>query len=245
VNRSPSRLAALLTTAILVATACESGSILPGNTPAAVPYSCGSLSGGHCYGEVSVDPSHVHGFRTQILVTSQLASGDGFIDNEFWLNPFEGTGWLEAGYDYHPVYGLTYFWAEDRQDGLFINHWIDYNRQDDGNYLTVDIHETTADNFSISLTGKGTSYAYSYPNFPLFGSSDGGWVMMGQELAGTSGASAPFVLYLFSSYYDSAGVTHFITGGSPSIGQPPYGGWLAAPSPGNQGGAWSTWCCAP
>jgi hypothetical protein len=231
---------------VVALTSCQSGPILPGNAPAAAPYTCGTLSSGHCYAELLVDPGHLRGYRTQILVTTQLAPGNGFIDNEFWLNPYGGTGWLEMGYEYHPVYRMTYFWAEDRQDGYFIAHEIaDVDPLDDGNYATFDIHETATDTFSISLTSKKVSYSYSNTNFPLFGSTASGWVAMGQELAGTTGAQAPFVLYLFNTYYDTNLAKHYITGGTPVLAKPPYGGWLQAPASGNQGGAWSTWCCAP
>lgn len=242
--------------------------------PAPSGYHCGTPCCGHCYaiaifsdGKPKAYPadqsSEIFGYKTYINVTTGMASGDGFIDDEIWLKAFDGPGWIEAGYKTDSL-GQHYFWAEnDETTGIFVQHFLGPIPQADvDNYVWIEIFNdgvpyTTSPLFSIVILGNATNS----PTFFRASTSNAMWstgqdkfaeVNFGQELQGSSGALANNAFFIHNSWMDSTGVWRVRTADTEvQINKPPYGGWIMTPSstaqPGYQpdGGWFFTECCQP
>jgi len=75
-----------------------------------------------------------------------------------------------------------------------------------------------------------------------------GFAQLGQELAGSNGAVASLAMFVDNQVYDKSFRRRFATesdGPSEDVNKPPHGGWMQIPAAGNQGGVFSTYCCAP
>lgn len=223
-----------------------------GGQPAPQGYKCGTPSSGHCYGEVflSLPDSTLdgyHGYTTNIYTTEYITPGDGFITNEFWLTSIDCSCWIEVGYKSESVTGLRYFWAQRRaSDGLFIRHDLGpVPAADLGHYGIYDIHETANGTFSISIVNQATNIQDS-TSYPIWTQHHWGEVTLGQELQGSTGASAGLVLFLYNSWYDGAGHKHYEThSGALKADKPPYADWLQTPTSTPNGGSFYTECCLP
>jgi len=237
-------------------------------------YSCGNLSGGHCYSEAelihgaatvpqqcTVDPtSHIFGYRTSISVTDGMHSGDGFIDDEMWLTARDGPGWIEAGYMDDTVLGEHYFWAEnDEITGIFVSHSLQAVPQADvGSYVAVEIFATGSDlttstSFTVNIRGVATNFSQTGITNAMWSASTDQFaeVHLGQELAGSQGALANDAFFVNNSWMDSGGHWRLQSATTTSsVDQPPYGGWVQDPCSSAQssapnGGTFLTRCCTP
>ena len=230
-----------------VVTLALAGCQTPGPSP--TPYSCGNLTINHCYAEAEFlstsAPGGIRGWRTNIYLTDQMSPGDGFIHNEFWLNNGAGS-WIEVGDFAEPNKpGPFYGWGMMQPDGLYSSSpFGPVQDADIGHYATFEIKQIDPDNFSVTVTTPTATYTIVLTNSFLSDQSNSGYVAMGQELAGSSGAQAGYVLFLDNMAY-SGGTWSYYPGpqGNSLVQQPPYGGWVQLPAPGNQGGAFFTECC--
>jgi hypothetical protein len=248
IRRSVGHAAAGLTIVALALPGCQSA----GTT--AAPYSCGTpQTDNHCYAQAEFlttsAPGGIRGWRTNIYITNQMGPGDGFIDDEFWLDDTYGIqGWVEVGY-FSGVFSTLsvpyYGWGMRATDGIFQSSFFGQVQDADfGNYATFEIQQTDPDDFAVTVTTPTKTYTTVASNSILSDPSNPGFVNMGQELAGSSGAEAGYVLFLDSAAY-SGGTWGYYPGplAETTLQQPPYGGWVATPAPGNQGGAFFTECC--
>jgi hypothetical protein len=232
-----------------VALAAMAGCNLLGGAPAAEPYKCGDYTGNHCYATGTLG-SHVTGFRTTITVASNFRPGDGFLTNEFWLNNFTGVkAWLEVGYKTDTAGRLDYFWGIlDPTTAMFTAHELGVVPAEEvGTPVVFDIHQTADGEFLVSVEGSVTHVSRQV-SVQLWSGASGGWVSLGQELAGKQGAQAALTTFTHNQVYDAA-FTRRPVGAvdrpSESADAPPFGGWLLTPDGGNVGEVFATHCCAP
>lgn len=217
--------------------------------PSVTAYDCGDFTGNHCYATGSLSGPFT-GFRSTITVASQFLPGDEFVTNEFWLNNFTGNrGWIELGYKVHKSGLPQYFWAvQNPADQSFNATAIgSIPQQEMGSRVTFDIHQIADGSFVVSVDGAITHFSTTV-NVNLWNGSAGGWVSMGQELAGKSGVAAGLTMFVDNQVYDQNFARRFAIqsdGAGENLGKPPFGGWMQKPARGNKGGVFSTYCCAP
>jgi len=240
--RTGVRLSSIGLTAVLACT--QVGTVSP------KPYSCGDLQKSHCYGEVTVG-NHATGFRTMISVVNSFQGGTGFLTNEFWIFPYDGNlSWIEIGYQASPTQLRKYFWATlDPTTSIFRSHDIgNVPTAEVGSEVTFDVHQTGEHQFALSVQGNVTHFDTTI-TVNLWDGTYGGYMNLGQELAGDSGAVGSLATFKNNQVYDGSLQPHFITDsevvGSESQARPPFAGWLERPAMGNRGGVFSTWCCTP
>lgn len=226
-------------------------------TPA-FSYSCAN----HCYGR-NLWSGNTNGAETTVSV-NPMGAGSGtepFVNNEVWVADPNSNGsedctsgspycWVEAGYASGASNnGATeyYFWADVRPCGCG-----GYHEHDSGNINTNDYGGTAA--ISILRGGSsGCSYINSTWCVFIYGDYDS-WVgqstdntmhasqiMIGQELAGTSGATAPTANFTFNYWVDvNTGVPRFQTvdgtlnpclDGTCWPHNPPWSGWVSGQDP--------------
>jgi hypothetical protein len=244
-QRGIPRYLALLVAMLLLA--CQLGG------PSPQSYSCGTVSSSaHCYAKGTIG-DHLTGFRSTFTVVGRILPGDGFITNEFWLINYEGVnGWIEIGYQSKTNEPTQYFWAElDPDTAYFTKYYIDPIPQEEIDTRVVfDIHQTGEDTFDISIDGSKTHFSKTV-HINLWDRADGGYVNLGQELAGSKNAEASFAMFVDNQVYDNRFRRRFATDNDKPridpVGKPPYGGWLQTPTSkaDNRGGVFSTYCCAP
>jgi hypothetical protein len=221
----------------------------------AFSYSCSN----HCYGR-NLWSGNTAGAETTVTV-NPMGAGNGFVDNEVWVADPNSNGsedcasgvppcWIEAGYaSVGSNNGATeyYFWAEVHPCGC--GGYIEY---DSGNINTNDYGGTAA----ISIL-RGGSSGCSYNNSTwcvfIYGDYDS-WtgqstdntmhasqILIGQELAGTSGATAYTANFTFNYWVDiNTGIPHFQTVdgtldpclyGTCWPVNPPWSGWVSGQDP--------------
>jgi hypothetical protein len=185
--------------AIFLLVICSDRPAVAGN------YSCGDPNTGHCYGVAYwEEQTQYYGAYTDLLqVAMNCPSGcGGFIDNEIWLvdtqtaacvsNP-EGQCWVEAGFIAQDGGGNPYyFWADSRpmNSNTFNLHILNQADSADFDHFMIIKDARGAqgvfqvwiynDSHSLLFNGTSTSNAMS-----------GNKIIIGSELAGTNGASAP------------------------------------------------------
>ena len=166
----------------------------------------------------------------------------------------DGNCWVEAGYladnnagNCVQAYALCYFWADNRPGGGFHEH----------NRLLPSDDVGTNTQFIIERDQYNSSYWYvsiytaNNGDGDFFGTSTNNLIypqdiQIGMELAGSSGAHAPFA-YFSQNGWESSG--HYGSfnwqGNSGSWFQknpPVNSGWDYPPNGSNQGGIWDTQC---
>jgi hypothetical protein len=154
--------------------------------------------------------------------------------------------------------GELYFWAEnDNSTGIFVAHYLSAIPPGDfGKNALIQIFNngpdrTTSGSFTIDIQNAATNFQTTTNN-ELWNSPPAPWaaeINFGQELAGTSGASAAAVLFFNNSWMDRSGIWRFQTmDPSTQVQQPPFGGWIETPCTTAEagqpdGGAFTTYCC--
>ncbi len=231
-------------------------------------------NGAHCYGEVKFPTAGVQGMITTVDVDHMTDTGDGFVDNEMWIvdrgnAACGGTCWVETGYvaDNNAIIGdggsasgidLHFFWADSRPNSTFIYH--DFGLVPDNyfghkvNFLILkkSTNTWTVNIQPVSIAGAATLAGTSTNNAMTPQSAE-----MGQELAGTKGASANPVNYTGTGIKGSRPTGITVTGvpifqvvtvstdGNVTNANPPTGAWIIAPSAANaNGGKFQTHCCS-
>jgi hypothetical protein len=233
----------------------------------AVNYSCGNPQSGHCYGTASwQEQTQYFGAYSDILqVPFSCPSGcGGFENNETWLvddntpacqsNGF-GACWVEAGYHVDDGGTPIFFWADSRPmtSSTYNNH-----------FLGPTDPVGTTDHFMIIKDGRGgpgivqvwiynDSLSTLYNGTSTSNPMSAERVIIGQELAGTNGASAgtanftrniwavqvlgPEYVFWYNRQADEGNVINQ---------SPPFGSWTIDPAtpPPPEGGQFTTHCCS-
>jgi hypothetical protein len=219
----------------------------PGPSP--TPYSCGTASDdSHCYARVNFTNQTVlggiRGWQTRIDVVPVMKGGDGLITDEFWLASFSGSYWIETGYMASvSESGAFYVWAEtDPGVGLVVHILGPVTSADYGGWATFTVYQTGPSSFIISVQTPTVSYTAA-SNFPYFSDpSTQGYVNMGQELAGSTGAVADYATFADNKEFSGGQWAYATTGAQAPAGDPPYGVWTPA-SQWPPGGLFWTECC--
>jgi hypothetical protein len=223
-------------------------------------YNCSSP---HCYGRVdweNLKPAAVSLEATVKLMP--MNGGDGFVDDEIWMVDSGnancgnyGMCWLELGALAGPAWfsddATHLFWAENRpaaggnSAGFFfhplatpsgneLNSHVDY-------VITRDARPVSGDGWIIAATTSANQYVATTNN----ALNSPTRVQIGQELYGTSGASAPIVDFDATAVGTSTTVWDNVevsTDGGIESDSPPIGYWQLSPSAG-AGGIFITRCC--
>src|SRR5258708_7583181 len=232
---------------VVVASIALAGCPTPGPSP--TPYSCGTGSDdSHCYARVNFTNHSIlggiRGWQARIDVVPVMEGGDGLITDEFWLAMFSGSYWIEMGYGAGIFANENYyFWAET-DPGVWLNkHPLGVGSSADySGWATFAVYQAGSSNFAISVQTPTVSYAAT-SNFPYFSDPmTEGYVNMGQELAGSTGAVADYATFADNREF-SGGQWAYATGGiMADAGDPPYGAWTPA-SEWPPGGLFWTECC--
>lgn len=239
----------------------------------ALAYSCGTAtSGNHCVAG-NEWPGAVNGSSTNISIVSlscypsscynsSTSQESGFVDNEMWLYDFGSSTcaaicWVESGYTTETGDFLTggeiitqtaYFWADLRpQDHGTNEHPL--NVVPSGDYgRSVEFHiakccgSNTYEPLIFSPT-LGTLTEYSTNN-----AMQANRIEIGQELAGSGGASAATADFTYNTWISTRdNTTHYqyLNGSVDLEGAPPPAGyWVVYPNKSSTGGDWQTSCCS-
>jgi hypothetical protein len=234
-------------------------------------YSCGN-GVAHCYGTVTfgvpeIAASGFQGFATGVTAVP-LKGGNGELNNEIWAvqyqNPSCGSDlrdecWIEVGLS-AGAYGLPsnethIFWADNRPNGAFHFHDQGALQAQELNhevFLLIKPHLFATNTFDVDaqtcadvtdtatcdyrwIIGKSTNNAISV-----------GRLVMGMELSGKNGASAPNANFTGTVVLDPNapfGGRYLTSFGTMVQDAPVNAGWTATPSSSGFGGIFSTSCC--
>jgi hypothetical protein len=206
-------------------------------TPA---YACGDVSSNHCYG-ANRWMGPMYGASTEVGVV-QLHAGDGIMNNSLWVGNKTHTQWLEAGYAV--ITSKNYeFWYFG-----YINNNGTYKEMDDpyglvsgsaGDFAspaTIYIKNVSGNVWNAAVYGSASRWlpdAVSLTNF----APDA--IDVGEELGGSSGASAPVTTFYYNEWRNASGNYVYQTAtGTPTSENPPYANWTVFPSNSSTGGVW-------
>lgn len=238
-----------------------------GSTVVAATYSCGNPSIDHCYGVTGWQekPEYFGAYTDITRAAMNCPSGcNGFVNDEIWLiddkssgctsNPY-GMCWVEAGYLFTDGSGTAqYFWADSRpMNSSTFNLHILGSADPEGStnhYMMIKDGRGGAGIFQLWIYNDGLSTLYQGTS--TSNSMTGDRILIGQELAGTSGASAgvanftrniwavqalgPEYVFWYNRQTSQSGVTS---------ANPPTASWTVDPSqpPPPEGGQFTTHCC--
>jgi hypothetical protein len=227
----------------------------PSPGPSPTPYSCGtSQDDFHCYARVNFTNHAVRGgirgWQARIVVPPVMNGGDGLITDEFWLGSFSGSYWIETGYGAGvsgPNGPNVYFWA-DTEPGVGLRVYLlgVVPSADTAGWATFTVYQTGSSTFAISVQTPTVSYAAT-SNIPYFSDpSTEGYINMGQELAGSTGAVADYVTFANYKEFSGGQWSDATSGGAQAEnGQPPYGLWTPASQWPPTGLFWTECCISP
>lgn len=174
---------------------------------------------------------------------------NGFVNDEMWLQQEGNTAcsgdlcWVEAGYIQGSGFE-DYFWADNRPNGGFFYHELtEVPGADYGHATTFIINRTSTT--TKWLVDIYDSAGNSWVNYSTNNSMAPNEIVIGQELAGGGGASAPRADFTHNVYYSGSGSAYQNNQGSGFVAaRPPYGGIAAVPAGNtNAGGDIYTYCC--
>jgi hypothetical protein len=207
----------------------------------------------HCYGRV--DWTGAFNGETWDASIVHMSGGNSRITNETWVSDCDpyyfdnldctGPGrtphWVETGY-VSDSNGEYYYWADQRPvDNTYHEH--DLNQAgscDYGNYTYFDIHRYTSSSFEIDIS----SCSYGVQAYSTNNTMSPSAILTGQELVGTSGASAPRAYFINNTWIGTDGVYHYWGSNGGIYGaNPPSAGWSTLPSNSSTGGVLWTNCC--
>jgi hypothetical protein len=175
-------------------------------------YSCVSS---HCYGQTEFVYPGTQGGSTEISIANLGCNisclNQGFIDNETWFQQDYNSNcnsgghicWVEVGYmlDSH---GFNYFWADLRPNQSYAIHYFGTAHNDLGYYTSFLIERASSTSFEVAVNSHTAFYTgYSTSNSMTPDDS-----VIGQELYGTSGASAPTATFI-DNEYKAGGTWHY------------------------------------
>ena len=228
-------------------------------------YSCGNPQVGHCYADAvwQEKPQYFGAFSSILQIGMNCPSNcGGFVNNETWLVDYQSQAcvsnafqacWVEAGYHAFPGEGNPYyFWADSRPltTSTYNNHFL--NQADAADFT----------HFMIIQDARGAAgvyqvWIYNDSNSVLFNGTStsntmsANTVIIGTELAGTTGASAlpsQFQMNIWAVKPLGSDYTFWyntqVDKGTDTSQSPPTGSWLIDPSlAGSNGGIFTTSCC--
>jgi hypothetical protein len=234
-------------------------------TERASAYSCGNPSSGHCYGvtQWTEHPEYFGAYSDISQVSMGCPSGcNGFVDDETWLtdshtascvaNSF-GMCWVEAGYFFTDgSSSRQYFWAEAKPSGAFTLHTLGTAGPNGAinHYMLIKDARTGPGIFQVWI--YNTSLSTLYHGTSSGNGMAGDRVIIGQELAGSSGASASTAHFTRNIWAVKPLGPEYVfwynrqvNDGSVTSHNPPFASWAVHPStpPPPEGGDFTTHCC--
>jgi hypothetical protein len=221
----------------------------PGPGPSPTPYNCGQVNNrDHCWTQLYIgfNPAvaGIRGFQTKVNVVS-MNPGDGFITDEFWLSGSNCSCWIETGYKADQT-GQYYYWGQQAPGSSFgFTDLGPVTAADLGQWATFTIQQISPQSFSIEVVTPTHSYVVTVNNSYLSDPNALAYVQVGQELAGTTGATANYAFFEYNKLFVGGSWSYITTAGAIKQDAPPYGGWLGTPSSSNPGGIFLTQCCSP
>ena len=239
----------------------------------AATYACGDPSKNHCYGNAAwVQASEYFGASVDITQSSLACPSGcgGFVDDEIWLidrqsagcvgNPF-GMCWVEAGSIAAEGDGPVYFWADSRpiKDHTFNLHLLggtDAAGTVD-HYMLVKDARSVPNPYQVYIYNDDRSTLYHGESAVPRGTGQmvGKEIIIGQELAGTKGASASLAGFSRNLWAVQALGADFLfranaqtQAGAVSKSSPPDAAWTIDPAGSGcssppEGGNFITVCC--
>lgn len=206
-----------------------------------ISYSCGDLSSGHCYGVKFWGGAN--GADTRITLHPTNGGNDGFVNTEMWLQSSDTSYWVEAGIRscscFNVVDGSMFFWADSRPNGGgYHEHFSNYLYSTDWSQpnALVRITRSGTSSWNVSVNDNVTLLTGTSAdnNITI------GYIEVGMELAGTSGAYAPLNYFTNNRWMDNSGYFHYQTndGTGQSQNGPIFSGWATAPTSSSTGGSW-------
>jgi hypothetical protein len=238
------------------------GSSAFGNT-----YSCGNPSSGHCYGTTSWQekPEYFGAYTDITRAAMKCPSGcNGFVDDEIWLidtksrgcvsNPF-GMCWVEAGYFFiDGSESAQYFWADSRpmNSDTFNLHILGPTDSEGttNHYMIIKDGRNGPGVFQVWVYNDGLSTLYQGTS--TSNTMAGNRIDIGQELAGTNGASAGNANFTRNIWAVQALGAEYVfwynrqtTTSGVRSDNPPSASWIIKPSTPSppEGGQFTTHCC--
>ena len=234
----------------------------------AANYSCGNASSNHCYGQTSwSEQTQYFGAYVDLKEPTMNcpSSCGGFVDNEIWLidnqsqaclaNSFNQC-WVEAGYIAQAGGGTQFFWADSRpQTSSTFNLHIVGDADPVGttdHFMIVKDGRVSPQVFQVFIYNTSESTLYHGTSVASNGNPmSGNAIHIGQELAGTSGATAGDAEYTRNIWAVQALGPEYVfwynrqtDDGSVRSDNPPSGSWSIDPSnPSPEGGDFTTHCC--
>ncbi len=173
-------------------------------------YSCGDLQNNHCYAFYQWSGG-VDGAETNINVPflGGGQSSDGFTDWEMWVAQGGGCGsgncWVEAGITTDCCSPGTYFWADQRPDGSYNNHYPQQVGPDD-KVETFQIYKQDNNTWnvygSVASCGGGQNghCSPSWGGQSMSNNMSPNVIQIGIELAGTYGQQGVGSDWQFNDY---------------------------------------------
>lgn len=211
-------------------------------------YSCGNTASLHCYARQDWPGGPINGADTTISVV-RMAGGNGFVDNEMWVADCDPNNifctsphWIETGYIALYTGSEQFFWSDLRpQDSNLNQHLLGSIPSGDyGNTAYFEISRYTSNSFQVILSSPFVGMV----NYSTNNSMTPGDILIGQELAGSSGASAPRAYYTDNQWIDTGNHYDYQASlGSYHGDNPPYVGWTTLPTKSSTGGVLWTNCC--
>lgn len=231
-------------------------------------YSCGDPSSGHCYGTAAWQehPEYFGAYTDLRMVNLSCSSScGGFVDDEIWLvdrsspsctaNPY-GMCWEETGIIAISGSSPVYFWADARPQNtstfnLHLMGGIDPAGTVD-HFMIVKDGRVTPNTFLIFDYNDSLSTLYEGVSVTSGTPMQGKQIIIGQELAGSGGASAPSTSFTRNIWAVQALGPEYVfwynrelDAGSVGSQSPPFASWAVNPSspPPPEGGSFTTSCC--
>jgi hypothetical protein len=232
-------------------------------------YSCGNPSSGHCYGTASWQqtPEYFGAYVDIAQVSLSCPSGcGGFVDDEIWLidtntpncvsNGF-GVCWVEAGSIAQDGSNPVFFWADARPttQSTFNLHLLGPTDAPGtiDHFMIVKDGRVSPQTFLVFIYTDSFSTLYNGKSAVSSGAPmKGNRIDIGQELAGSSGASAGSDNFSRNIWAVQALDAAYIfwynrqtTKGSVGSANPPTASWTIDPAnpPPPEGGQFTTSCC--
>ncbi len=232
-------------------------------------YSCGTPSGGHCYGTVSwgkgdLGETDLRAFLTNVTPV-ELNKGNLVINNELWLtqeptsNCAGGSCWTEVGVTSGACASgsdTRYFWAENVVTAVGPSYLCRdlgaVDPQEFGQPTMLLIARESASVFDV-MVETCTRYGSGPP--PTCArrvlSAQSGLNLMqpnvatiGMEVGGSSGASAPQATFTGNWHSDPFFAGAWVNSpGSQRVETPVKASWTVNPTVQTEGGTWVTSCC--
>jgi len=229
------------------------------NSQAALAYSC--PAGFHCIADYDWYGGPINGAETTVDVVhvscsiSSCSQANSFVDNELWdyqihTSQCSGQCRIEAGYttgnydsSIHTA-DVLYFWEELKPNSTPMVHVYGFvPGQDFGHKATIKIYAECCNAFNVEIDGYSQSWYATSTNNTMAVND----INIGQELAGSSGSTAPTAYFTNNIWIDRSGNSHYQYQDGNGIqqqgGPPPHLVVAVPPRLSPTGGSMYTYCC--